>query len=121
MRISIIIPAHNEEVFLKDCLNSFVGQHHKPDELIIVDDNSSDNTFEIASAHAAKHKWIKVVQYESQNQHIPGKKVVDAFHYGLSHASSYDLIGKFDADIVLPPNYFGTIINHFQSNWKLGM
>ncbi|SHH05608.1 glycosyltransferase family 2 protein [Flagellimonas flava] len=121
MRISIIIPAHNEEVFLKDCLDSFVGQQHRPDELILVDDNSSDNTFNIASAYAAKHKWIKVIQHESQNQHIPGKKVVDAFNYGLSRASSYDLIGKFDADVVLPTNYFEAILNHFQSNWKLGM
>ena len=58
MRISIIIPAHNEEKYLTLCLNSFVAQTHPPDELIVVDDNSSDNTFKIASEFAKQHDWI---------------------------------------------------------------
>ncbi len=121
MKICIIIPAHNEEAYLKDCLNSFVTQTVTPDELIVVDDNSSDNTFAIASEFAKKHNWIKVIQNTSTDEHIPGKKVVDTFNYGLLYASSFNLIGKFDADIILPSNYFETMLNHFQSNWKLGM
>ncbi|WP_420320242.1 glycosyltransferase [Flagellimonas sp.] len=121
MRIGIIIPAHNEGAFLKECLDSFVSQTYLPNELIVVDDNSGDATFTIASDYAQKHDWIKIVQRKSTNEHIPGKKVVDTFNFGLKNASAYDLIGKFDADIVLPPNYFETMVNHFQSNWKLGM
>lgn len=121
MRISIVIPAHNEAEHLKDCLDSFVAQTHQPDEIIIVDDNSSDATFAIASEYAQNHEWIKGVQRTSEDEHIPGKKVVDTFNFGLKHASNYNLIGKFDADIILPNNYFETILNHFQSNWKLGM
>jgi glycosyltransferase involved in cell wall biosynthesis len=121
MRISIVIPAHNEAVYLKDCLNSFVAQTHKPDEVIVVDDNSTDNTFAIASEFAKIYDWIKVVQRESANEHSPGKKVVDTFNFGLKHASDYNLIGKFDADIILPTNYFEEILNRFQANWKLGM
>ncbi len=121
MRISIIIPAHNEAAFLKDCLDSFVAQTHKLDEVIVVDDNSTDTTFTIASEYAHKHDWIKVVQRKSANEHSPGKKVVDTFNFGLQHASDYNLIGKFDADIILPPNYFEEVLNRFQANWKLGM
>ncbi len=121
MRISIIIPAHNEATFLKDCLDSFVAQTHQPNELIIVDDNSADGTFKIASDYAQKLDWIKVLQRKSTDEHIPGKKVVDTFNFGLEQATNYDLIGKFDADIVLPPNYIEVMLNHFQSNWKLGM
>ncbi|MEM9077892.1 MAG: glycosyltransferase [Bacteroidota bacterium] len=121
MRITIIIPAHNEEAFLSKCLDSFVGQTHTPDELIIVDDNSSDGTYSIALKYAGKRDWIKVIQRKSQDEHVPGKKVVDTFNFGLKHTSEFDLIGKFDADIILPPNYFEVILNHFQSNWKLGM
>ncbi|MDC6366538.1 MULTISPECIES: glycosyltransferase family 2 protein [Flavobacteriaceae] len=121
MRTSIVIPAHNEAIYLKDCLDSFVAQTHLPDEIIIVDDHSTDNTFAIASKYAQNYPWIKIVQRKSSDEHIPGKKVVDAFNFGLKHASSYDLIGKFDADIILPPNYFETMLNNFQSNWKLGM
>ena len=122
MRISIVIPAHNEATFLQDCLDSFAAQTYLPNEVIVVDDNSSDDTFTIAKYYAQKYDWIKVVQRNSTDEHIPGKKVVDTFNFGLEHASAeYDLVGKFDADIVLPNNYFELIVNQFQANWKLGM
>ena len=121
MQITIIIPAHNEATFIKKCLDSFVAQTHTPDEVIIVDDNSSDDTYTIAKEYATKFDWIKTVQRKSTDEHIPGKKVVDTFNFGLNHASSFDLIGKFDADIILPSNYFETMLNQFQANWKLGM
>ena len=121
MRISIIIPAHNEEAYLKDCLASFVNQSHTPDELLIIDDNSTDRTLAIASDFSGKHNWIKVVQRQSADVHSPGRKVVEAFNFGLTHLSEHDLIGKFDADIVLPSNYLETMHNHFQADWKLGM
>ncbi|UII78447.1 glycosyltransferase family 2 protein [Flagellimonas sp. CMM7] len=121
MRISIIIPAHNEASYLSACLDSFVAQTRTPDEVIVVDDNSGDATFKIASDYSERFNWITVLQRKSADEHIPGKKVVDTFNFGLKHASNYNLIGKFDADIILPTNYFETILNHFQSNWKLGM
>lgn len=122
MKLSIIIPAHNEEKYIADCLYSIVNQTHKPDELIVVDDNSTDGTLALASGFAQDHDWIKVVQKESSDQHLPGQKVVEAFNYGLAQSSiDYDLIGKFDADIILPNNYFEKMLNHFQANWLLGM
>lgn len=121
MWISIVIPAHNEAIYLKDCLDSFVGQTHLPNEVIVVDDNSSDATFAIAQDFAQKYPWIKVFQRTSADEHIPGKKVVDTFNFGLQHTAEFDLIGKFDADIILPPHYFESMVNFFQANWKLGM
>ena len=51
MQISIVIPAHNEAAYIKDCLNSFVAQTYLPNEVIVVDDNSSDNTFDLSLIH----------------------------------------------------------------------
>ncbi|AKA34473.1 glycosyltransferase [Flagellimonas lutaonensis] len=121
MRICIIIPAHNEEKYIRDCLDSFVKQTHQVDDLIVVDDHSTDNTYGIATDYAEKHHWIRVLKHESSDEHVPGGKVVRAFNYGLQHAPDFDILGKFDADIILPKNYFETMLNHFQSNWKLGM
>ena len=121
MRICIVIPAHNEEEHLHSCLQSFVEQTQIPDQIIVVDDNSTDRTFEIATAFSNTVPQLQVVQKQSSDQHLPGKKVVQAFNYGLQFAKNYDLLGKFDADILLPKNYFETMRNHFQSNWKLGM
>ncbi|MEM9000397.1 MAG: glycosyltransferase family 2 protein [Bacteroidota bacterium] len=121
MRIGIIIPAHNEALYLKDCLETFVAQSRVPHELIVVDDNSSDNTFAIANSYAKEHNWIKVLQRRSSNEHIPGKKVVDTFNFGLQHAADHELIGKFDADILLPKNYFEAVCHHFQHLPNLGL
>lgn len=122
MKLCIIIPAHNEEQHLRDCLNSFVQQTRPPDQLILVDDNATDSTFAIATAFAQNHPWIKVVQHQSSAQHLPGAKVIQAFNFGMQQATEdYDLIGKFDADIILPPNYFETILLAFKNNKQLGM
>lgn len=121
MRISIILPAHNEEKYLTQCLDSFVAQTYPPNELIIVDDNSTDATFSIAKKYSENHDWIRVLQHTSAPTHLPGKKVIDAFNFGLKHASAFEIIGKFDADIILPTHYFEQMRNHFQSNWLLGM
>ncbi|NJB37196.1 glycosyltransferase [Croceivirga sp. JEA036] len=122
MQISIIIPAHNEAKYLNACLASFVAQTQPPDELIVVDDNSTDETYQIAASFATRHPWITIVQRKSEDVHIPGKKVVDTFNFGLQKTKiAYDLIGKFDADIILPPNYFEVMRNRFKANWLLGM
>ena len=89
MKISIVIPAHNEEQFLADCLAAFVVQTQPPDELIVVDDNSTDNTFAIANDYAEKHYWITAVQRKSENRHLPGKKVIDTFNFGM-HTEHHD-------------------------------
>ncbi|MEO0572243.1 MAG: glycosyltransferase family 2 protein [Bacteroidota bacterium] len=122
MHICVILPAHNEAKYISDCLYSFVHQTRPPEELIVVDDNSTDTTYDLARGFAKDHSWIKVVQHWSSSEHLPGDKVIRAFNFGLEHATNdYDLIGKFDADIILPPNYFEKMRNHFQANWLLGM
>ena len=121
MRICIVIPAHNEEQYITDCLFSFVHQSQPPDKLVIVDDNSTDNTYRLATDIAKDHDWIKVLKHKSANAHQPGAKVVNAFNFGLQQLSDYDIIGKFDADISIPTNYFEQLRKHFQIDSKLGM
>ena len=55
MKIGVVIPAHNEAEHLTDCLQSFVDQQRQPDQLLVVDDNSSDRTRNIAKDFAQKH------------------------------------------------------------------
>ena len=60
--ISIIIPVYNTEKYLKRCLDSIVGQSFKDIEVIIVDDCSSGNCFEIAEEYKKNHKNIKYIR-----------------------------------------------------------
>lgn len=123
MKISIIIPAFNEAKDIHKLIESIAKQTHTPNQVIIVDDNSTDQTFQIASSLADKHPWLQVFKHKSSGGHKPGKKVINAFNFGLEFISLDDsgLIGKFDADIVLPPNYFENIVTLFKADEKIGI
>lgn len=116
------MPAHNEEEFLATCLDSFVRQSRHPDLLMLVDDGSTDRTAAIAAGYARDHSWIQVVQKPSSGGHQPGAKVVRCFNYGLGQLPKpYDLIGKFDADVVLPEDYFEKVLEAFNHDSNIGI
>ncbi|WP_284651680.1 glycosyltransferase [Flavobacterium terrisoli] len=122
MNYYIVIPAHNEEAFMALTLQSLVEQTVLPAKAVIVNDNSTDKTAEIVLAFAEKQPWISLVNKTSDTIHLPGSKVIQAFQKGLETLdNNYDLIVKADADLIFPPNYFETIIKHFQSDDKIGM
>jgi len=62
--ISICIPTYNGQAFLSTCLDSAISQSYKNIEIIIVDDCSTDKTYDIAKDYAAKDSRIKVFKNE---------------------------------------------------------
>ena len=62
--ISICIPTYNGQKFFEACLDSAIGQTYRDIEIIIVDDCSTDRTWEITKSYAAKYPQIKVYQNE---------------------------------------------------------
>ncbi|WP_396184377.1 glycosyltransferase [Flavobacterium sp.] len=122
MKYYIVIPAHNEAKNIAFTLQSLVYQFHKPKKLVVINDNSSDETEEIVEKYIKKHKWISIINKTSDKLHLPGSKVIQAFQTGLdSLDNDYDFIVKADADLIFPANYFETISKHFQSDERIGM
>ncbi|ELI6454977.1 glycosyltransferase family A protein [Flavobacterium psychrophilum] len=122
MKYYIIIPAHNEESFLGLTLQSIIEQTILPSKIVIVNDNSTDKTENIALTFAENNPIITLVNTTSQAIHLPGSKVIQAFNKGLETVNDdYDFIVKADADLIFPTNYFETIINHFKSDSTIGM
>ncbi len=122
MNFHIIIPAHNEEDYIGKTLESLVQQTLLPKALVVVNDNSSDNTQQIVEDYASKYTWISITNSKSSDQHLPGSKIIKAFNIGLDQLDdNYDIICKFDADLIFPDNYLEQIASHFDSNNKLGM
>lgn len=121
MKLVVIIPFYNEEKYLAECINSFTIQTRKPDVLILVDDSSTDNGADIAKELAATHSFIQYHRKQSEPGRIPGAKHIHAFYHGLEEVEDFDLIGKFDADVVLPSDYFEVAIKAFHNYPKLGM
>ncbi|MEL0651403.1 glycosyltransferase family 2 protein [Algibacter sp. TI.3.09] len=122
MNIHIIIPAHNEESSIGLTLESLVTQTLLPKRVVIVNDNSTDNTENIVSAYAEKYPFITLVNNQSSEAHLPGSKIINAFYKGFEVLDEhYDIICKFDADLIFPKNYLEQISMHFKTNTKLGM
>lgn len=122
MKYYAIIPAYNEEAFMGITLQSLCEQTVLPHKVVVVNDNSTDKTAVIVEGYASKHTWISMVHKKSDNIHLPGSKVIQAFNTGYdSIDEDYDIIVKLDADLILPPNYFETVLNEFKKNDKAGM
>ncbi|WP_452597318.1 glycosyltransferase [Pontimicrobium sp. MEBiC01747] len=122
MNIYIVIPAHNEEDCITLMLNALVQQTLLPKKVVIVNDNSTDNTQEIITSFTKKHDWITCISISSSREHIPGSKVINAFNQGLKVLDNeYDIICKFDADIILPNNYLESIVSIFNLDKTIGI
>ena len=78
MNICIIIPAHNEEAFIKSTLDSLVSQTLLPQKIVVVNDNSTDHTEIIVKDFTRQYDFISLVTTDSSEEHIPGSKVLFA-------------------------------------------
>lgn len=122
MKYYLIIPAHNEADFIALTLNSIASQTLLPSKVVVVNDNSTDATASIVTEFSTAHDYISLVNKTSEAIHLPGSKVIQAFHKGFETIDAdFDVIVKLDADLILPDNYFETIINHFKKDDKIGM
>lgn len=100
-KISLVIPAYNEADTLESCLVTVAAQEHPFDEVVIVDNNSTDETVEIAKKFKAR-----IIRESRQG-------VVYARDAGFDAATG-DIIGRIDADTLLEPNWTKELLRVFK-------
>ena len=66
-KLSVIIVTFNNQDDIKKCINSVVPQIHSWDEIVIVDNNSKDNTVEIINSIKRNIKNIKIIKNSKNN------------------------------------------------------
>jgi glycosyltransferase involved in cell wall biosynthesis len=93
LTLSIVIPVFNEEDYLEMCLRHIAVQTVTPDEVIVVDNNSTDKT----TAVAKSFPFVRLMRVRKQG-------VLFARNRGFDNTSS-DIIGRIDADTVLPQRW----------------
>ena len=129
MKFLIIIPAHNEEKNMLPCLESLKNQTFQDFKCVIINDGSTDKTQEIVedfiksvTLSEVEALSFKVLNLE-KSEHQPGAKVVRTFNKGLEteNLQEYDVVCKFDADIIFPENYLEKINEVYEKNPKAGM
>ncbi|WP_299210065.1 glycosyltransferase family 2 protein [uncultured Dokdonia sp.] len=122
MDVYIVIPCHNEASLISQTLESLVAQTVLPKKIVVVNDQSTDTSEEVISAFAKAYSFISLVNSNAEASHLPGSKVIQAFQKGLDTLDDqYDVICKFDADLIFPLDYIETIISHFKQDPKIGM
>lgn len=123
MKFLIIIPAHNEEEYILLCLESLKNQTFQDFKCVIVNDGSTDKTQEIVERFIQIPNTKYQILNLTQSEHQPGAKVVRTFNKGLEteNLENFDVVCKFDADIIFPENYLEKINEVYEKNPKAGM
>ena len=104
-KISIYIPAYNAEKTIEQSINSIKEQSINVNEILVIDDNSNDNTKEIIK----KFSDIKIITNKNNmglgyNRNLALKE------------STNDIVGAIDADVVLDKHWLETLLKNLGKN-----
>lgn len=101
--VSVVIPCLNDAEALRGCLASLAEQSVQPAEIVVVDNNSTDNSAQVAAEFGAR------VVFEPR----PGIPAAAAAGYD---AAASDIIARCDADCILPPDWIKQLAEHFAAD-----
>ena len=101
--LSIIVPVYNVEKYVGGCIESIINQTYTQFELIIINDGSTDCSFEICKKYAMKDKRIVLVSQENLG-------VAAARNKGLNMANG-EWIGFVDSDDYLDSDFYETLMS----------
>ncbi|MDQ6607895.1 MAG: glycosyltransferase family 2 protein [Actinomycetota bacterium] len=111
---ALVSPVRDEAPYVRRTLEAILAQTHRPSEWVIVDDGSTDGTWEIVSEYAAAHPWIRLIRSGRQGRRARGSPIVEAFHRGRTELQGRpDVTVKLDCDLYLPSHYFAWVIEVF--------
>lgn len=102
-KVSIVVPVYNAEKYVKETLDSVLGQSYRNIELICVDDGSSDSTLSILKEYANKDPRVIILSQKNQYAGV-------ARNNGMSHASG-DYIMFLDSDDIFEKNMISYLID----------
>ncbi|HEX5713927.1 MAG TPA: glycosyltransferase family A protein [Solirubrobacterales bacterium] len=127
-RLLLITPARDEAAHLERTIEAVLAQRRRPDLWLIADDGSTDATPEILARYAGIAPFMQVVQPPAQASR-PGEDRLTlaaearAFNTALASVdlSEFTHVGKLDADVELPPEYFERLLAAFDAEPELGV
>jgi glycosyltransferase involved in cell wall biosynthesis len=116
MKITVIIPTYNRAIYIGETIDSFVNQNYpKSDfEIIIADNNSTDNTAEVVKAKVTEHNATQIFYIKETKQGV---------HYARNSAAKkarYELLYFTDDDMIADKDLLKEIIRPFEFDPKVG-
>lgn len=105
IHVSVIIPAHNEERTIAACIESVLENKYPWKQIIVVDDGSTDNTYEIASRYKSRITLLKRSKSSMKAY---------ALNYGLQAARG-EVVVTVDADTVIAWDFLSVVTSYFNN------
>jgi glycosyltransferase involved in cell wall biosynthesis len=106
--VSIVVPAHNAERFLREALESLFALDYEPFEVIVVDDGSTDGSVAVANTFPG----LRVIEQENRGP-------AAARNAGLAVAGG-EFLAIHDADDFVPPSKLTTQVTHLLEHPQVG-
>ena len=111
-KVSIIVPARNEEKYIEKCLETLIEQDYSDYEIVVINDSSSDRTAEIIKNYSTTNSRVVYLNAEPKPDYWTGKNW--ACHQGYLKSTG-DLIVFTDADTIHSLTSISLAVNHFLS------
>ena len=109
LKVSIIVPVYNSERYLRDCLESLLNQTLTELEIILVDDASTDKSFEIMAEYKSQYPKIKIFKSEQNKGQGASRNI------GMSLVTG-EYIGFLDSDDYVAPTMYENLYNSAKEN-----
>lgn len=104
MQFSIIIPVYNAEKFLEKCVDSILSQTVQDYEIILINDGSTDKTYDLCERYQAQYNKVKVIHKENAGVSLARQSGIDI--------AKGEYVLFVDADDWVEPTYLEIISEH---------
>jgi glycosyltransferase involved in cell wall biosynthesis len=123
MNYIIVTTLKNEELYVEKTIYSIINQTVQPIKWIIIDDNSTDHSYEIISKFISKYHYITLEKNNEIKLNEKGARIASIVDNAVKNTCLDDIniIIKLDADVTFKEDFIANIIGEFISNPKLGI
>jgi len=103
MKLTVYIPCYNAAPYIKSSIYALQNQTRPPDELLVIDDGSTDNSMELAS-----HFPVRVIRHEKNKGLAAARNTAFA-------SASHPLVGAIDADVIPDSTWLENLLVQFEN------
>lgn len=107
--LSVVVTVHNNEKYIEKCLSSIISSDYSNIEIIVVDNNSSDNTGVVCSKYTNEYPFIKYIKAADKEGPSYARNI------GLSHCNGF-YVSFVDGDDYVDNSFFTNLIQSMNNN-----